>query len=322
MSDSDVLWEPPTDYTALIRHLFRSDETRTLVRAMKNMMGASYGRRHEMEYVDPLVDAVLYCNDKEKLDISVRYKGWNVLHVAAYHGCGHLIYRLCGEERELIDLQLAASVCYPQRASVLMMIAHGQTAALSSQESAFEQAGFKMVYRLGDEALRHRDAQGCTVLHFAAVHGVVKMVAALIERNVELDARGAMREWRFDGCGLDIMATSVFEEGKGWTDVPYDMTPRTPLECAEMRYKMTSKYLPSNAVSMVNLRETIKLLKQALPQPEVPTAVPVITQMLTVAMVAGGQAQKVATPAGPQLVEVPKLMTVGTFFQFELQQVT
>jgi len=325
MPDDDVIWEPSTDYTALIRHLFRSRVTRELVSAMKNMMQASYGRRHESEYVDPLMDAVLYCDDKDKLDLSVRYQGWNVLHVAAYHGCGSLIYRLCGKSEELLDLELAASVCYPQRASVLMLIAAGQTAALSSQEWDFSQAGFKMVYRLGDEVLRYRDTHGCTVLHFAAVHGVVKMVAALIERNVELEAVGVMRDWRFDGCGLDIMATSFFDETededgtkRGSTDDPYDMTPPTPHECAEMRYKMQSKYKPGNATSQIHLKEVIELLKQALPQPEVPTAVPVIDQMLTVAMVVGGQPQNVATPAGPQTVVVPEPMAVGTFFQFKL----
>jgi len=81
-----------------------------------------------------------------------------------------------------------------------------------------------------------------------------------------------------------------------------------------------SKFVPDGANSQIALREVIELLKQALPQPEVPTAVPVITKMLTVAMVPAGQTMNVATPKGPLPIVVPSGCDVGIFFQFDLAE--
>ena len=320
--------------------LLRSKETNEMVAEMKHLLNVSWGRRHEN--LDELYYAVKLVENPKKLNLRARYQGWNVLHVAAYHGAGRLIYNLVGEKGEIGDHGLFTSVNYPQRASVLMCIAYGHTAGLATEESTFEQAGFKLVYRLSDADLRYRDPRGCTALHYAAVHGVVNMVAALIERGIDLQARG-----RMDDEGDSSVGLALTRYGE-----PPDRTLRTPLECAELRLAVASKWLPSHANSQVNLRRVIKLLQQATgaqepapkPKPEpdapsevpmgaevvvamavevgeaLPMAIPVITTMLTVATAAAGEKMSVATPKGPHPVEVPLGCTVGTFFQFELDE--
>ena len=86
-----------------------------------------------------------------------------------------------------------------------------------------------------------------------------------------------------------------------------------------MRHDYQSKYKPAHANSQQDLREVIQLLEKASPQPDVPTAVPVITKMLTIATVPSGHVMDVATPKGTLPVTVPAECSVGTFFQFELE---
>ena len=300
----------------------RSKETNEMYAAMKAVMDGSYGDRHDLIDDTGLYGAAALPTNSKRLNLSVRYKGWNVLHIAAYHGAGSLMYELCGgiDNTKFISSALARSVCRPQRASVLMCIAHGKAAALSQHERDFEQAGFKLVYRMSDADLRYRDRSGCTALHYAAVHGVVDMVAALIERNVDLEARGAMDDDIDMAVGLRVVPTEEKVEGKGWVDHGPDRTRRTPLECAELRHQYMRAIIPDNANSQIALREVIELLRKAMPQPEVPTAVPIITKMLTVAMVPAGQTMNVATPKGPLAVVVPSGCDVGPFFQFDLAE--
>mmetsp|Transcript_11865 Transcript_11865/g.30435 ORF Transcript_11865/g.30435 Transcript_11865/m.30435 type:complete len:387 (+) Transcript_11865:28-1188(+) len=303
----------------------RTAETKELYTAMKILMDGSWGKRHEL--IDDVVNAVLFADDPSRLDISVRYKGWNALHIAAYHGAGSLMYRLCGDKEEAMDLKLASSINHPQGASVLMCIAYGKTSGLCTAERAFEQAGFKMVYRMTDAQLNYTDRRGCTALHYAAVHGVVDMVSALIERNMDIEARGIMNEEETMGIGLSLQATEWLDESKdengdikGWQSADHDTKRRTPLEMARMRYKYMSKFLPNHANSQDDLRSVIEVLEKATVQPEVPMAVPVITRMLTVAAVPAGQTMNVATPKGSLPVQVPSGCEMGMFFQFDLPE--
>jgi len=305
--------------------VLRTEETNELYKAMKILMDASWGRRHE--YIGDVVGAVLYVDDPSRLDLSVRYKGWNALHIAAYHGAGSLMYRLCGDKAEVMDLKLASTVNRPQGASVLMCIAYGKTSGLSSAESSFKQAAFKMVYRMSDEQLNYKDKRGCTALHYAAVHGLEDMVSALIERNVDIEARGVMNSEETMGVGLEIQPTNWFDDSKGedgnsrgWQHADHDTTARTPLEMARMRHKLQSKYVPQHANSQVDLRRVIDVLEKATAQPEEQTAVPIIVRMLTVAVVPAGQTMNVATPRGSLPIRVPDRCEVGMFFQFDLPE--
>jgi len=291
---------------------------------MKAVVDASWGDRHN------LVEQLFYTvalSDEQDFDFTVRYRGWNILHIAAYHGGGELIFHLCGKDKEAIDLQLASSINRPQGASVLMCIAYGKTCGLCTNERVFAQAGFKMVYRMTDEQLRYTDKKGCTALHYAAVHGVVDMVAALIERNIDLEALGVMNDEDDMDVGLAIKSTQWFDESKdedgspiGWQSAPPDTTPRTALECARMRHALQSKFIPAHANSQEDLRSVIKLLERASPQPDRPSAIPVVTTMLTVAVVPSGQTMNVATPKGAHPTKVPSGCSIGTFFQFELDE--
>ena len=312
------LFDDATDTLAPLL-IMRSTQTQEMFKGMKELMDGSYGRRHEL--MKEVESAVLYTDNKDALDLSIRYKGWNVLHIAAYHGSGRLMASLCGgDNADAIDLQLVSSINRPQGASVLMCVAYGKSSALSHDEWTFEQAAFKMVYRMSDEQLNYTDKSGCTALHYAAVHGVVKMVAALIERSIDIEARGLMTGEGEMTVGIDVRKAKRFVEGEGWEDLGEDTTARTPLEMAEMRHEMMSEFMPHHANSQVALREVIRLLKQATPQPDVPTAVPVITTMLTVATVLAGEMMRVATPTGALPVMVPHPCIVGTFFQFELPE--
>lgn len=312
------VWQRTRCVMGCVASLARSAETNELHKAMKELMDANWGKRNDM--MRAVHRACAYADDPSRLDLSVRYKGWNALHIAAYHGGGDCIYHLCGKENESINLDLAGSVNRPQGASVLMCIAYGKTCGLSQDERTFDQAGFKMIYRMSDEQLRYTDPKGCTALHYAAVHGVVNMVAALIERDVDLEARGVMNDEGELQVGLNVTATQWFEEGKGWQYAPVDTTPRTPLECARMRRQYQSKFKPDHARSQMDLKEVIELLEKATAQPELLMATPVITQMLTVAMVPAGQPLSVATPKGAQVVVVPSGVAVGMFFQFALSE--
>ena len=70
----------------------------------------------------------------------------------------------------------------------------------------------------------------------------------------------------------------------------------------------------------MDLRQVIELLRKATSQPDVPTAVPIITTMLTVAMAPAGETMQVATPTGALPIVVPPGCVVGTFFLFELPE--
>jgi hypothetical protein len=304
--------------------LVRSEETNQLCAAMKDLVDGSWGDRHSL--IKKVRHAVEYCDEPGKLDLSVRYKGWNALHIAAYHGDGDLMLTLSGGQTGTLNLNLASSVNRPQGASVLMCVCYGKTSGLSTSEWKFEQAGFKMIYQMSDEQLGYADANGCTALHYAAVHGVVKMVAALMERCPDhLEKRGIMNGEGTMMVGMAVKQTQWWDDSKddegnsrGWQYDAPDREGRTPLEIAQMRYKLQQKHIPDHANSQRALKEVIELLEKATAQPELPTAVPVITTMLTVAMVPEGQKQRVATPKGALEVEVPKRCGIGTFFQFTL----
>jgi len=297
----------------------RSADTQALFKAMKKLRDGSWGDRHTLML--DLQSAVRYADNPDALDLSVRYKGWNALHYAAYYG-SPVMYHLCGGKDANIDLDLVMTRNRPQNDTVLMCLAYGKSSCLSQHEWDFEQAGFKMIYLMSDQQLQATDKNGCSALHYAAVHGVVKMVAALIERNIDIQARGIMkdREDEFMTAAIDIVATKEFVEGEGWVELGEDTTPRTALECAELNYKMNSKWKPDHANSQIDLKRVIELLKKATPQPEVPTAVPIITTMLTVAMMPAGQTMQVATPKGALSIAVPPGCAVGTFFQFQLPE--
>jgi hypothetical protein len=309
--------------------LLHGHETREMLKGMRTLW-AAHGDEEGSSFRE-LYDATVLADNKSRLNLFARYRGWNALHLAAYKGAGDVVYDLLGESSETVDARLASSTCRPQRASVLMCIAHGVTSAPYNQEDQLEQAGFKLIFLLSDDALRYTDRRGLTALHFAAVHGAATMVEALIERCVDLEARGVMAQ---------------FEDGDGHTrdcalrlcpeDDEQDQALRTPLECAVARLDVASRFLPETSNTIQRLRRVIEILQRATGRGEPPAppstgeqlpvveglvmGVPLIDRMLTFATVPAGQEMVVATPKGLYNVVVPPGCNVGVYFQFDLPE--
>lgn len=177
----------------------------------------------------------------QDVNLHAKCRGWNALHVAAFHGLGWECKMIVESDNAV---RLVSSINRKQM-SFLMCASRGHTRAKDDfHEQAMEEAMAKAVELLSPSQLRHRDGNHMTALHSCAMHGVPKIVKMLLARG--LDPK--LLAW------VSATAASQAQSGKRVR------VQRTPLDCALAALELKSR-LPPSARSVIRIQECIKLLR-------------------------------------------------------------